>query len=204
MTLEKSAEDDGQMTDLARPIRKHFSHGARPYSALIDIMCEAPEWNTRQCRRDLFLSRLASTGKNPYKRYTQSPLRYAGGKSLAVGLIVESIPANIEMVVSPFMGGGSVEIALARELGLPVISYDIFAILCQYWQVQISKPEELADTLMQWQPSQDTYKEVKDRLKSHWRGECKIKDKTLLAAHYWPILWPGFSGLDIKNIRMSQ
>ncbi|MBF2760639.1 MAG: DNA adenine methylase [Ectothiorhodospiraceae bacterium AqS1] len=148
-------------------------------------MCEAPEWNTRKCKRDLFLARLASTGKNPYKRYTRSPLRYAGGKSLAVGIIIESIPDNIETVVSPFMGGGSVEIALARELDIPVIAYDIFTILCRYWQVHIDKPERLADTLMQWQPTQDTYKEVKDRLKSHWQGECKIEDKTLLAAHYW-------------------
>ncbi len=173
------------MTHLARPIRKHRSLGTQPYGALMDIMCDNQEWGIQKYRRDLFLARLASTGKNPYKRYTQSPLRYAGGKSLAVGLIIESMPANIKTVVSPFMGGGSVEIALARELDLPVIAYDIFTILCQYWQVQINNPEYLAETLMQWQPSQDIYKEVKARLKSHWRGENKIKDKVLLAAHYW-------------------
>jgi DNA adenine methylase len=48
-------------------------------------------------------------------------LRYAGGKTLAVGLIVELIPDNITRLISPFIGGGSVEVAVAREMGIPVI-----------------------------------------------------------------------------------
>ena len=76
-------------------------------------------------------------GKNGnYKRYTGSPLRYAGGKSLAVGLITEHLPKGIKKVVSPFIGGGSVEIALAKELGLEVVGYDIFDLLVNYWQQQ--------------------------------------------------------------------
>lgn len=55
-----------------------------------------------------------------------SPLRYGGGKSLTVGLIVELLPEHINKVVSPFIGGGSVEIALARECGVKVLAYDIF------------------------------------------------------------------------------
>ena len=52
-------------------------------------------------------------GKNGnYKRYIGSPLRYAGGKSLAVGLITEFLPKDVKKVVSPFIGGGSVEVAL--------------------------------------------------------------------------------------------
>ena len=66
-------------------------------------------------------------GKNGnYKRYIGSPLRYAGGKSLAVGLITEFLPKDVKKVVSPFIGGGSVEVALAKELGLEVVGYDIF------------------------------------------------------------------------------
>ena len=37
-----------------------------------------------------------------YKRYLGSPLRYAGGKTLAVGMIAELIPNNIKKVVSHF------------------------------------------------------------------------------------------------------
>lgn len=39
-----------------------------------------------------FLQQSYSTGKLPYKRYTHSPLRYTGGKSLTVGLVIERMP----------------------------------------------------------------------------------------------------------------
>lgn len=78
-------------------------------------------------RKKFLLNKLTSpTGKTKYKRYIGSPLRYAGGKSLAVGLIVELIPDNTKRIISPFLGGGSVEVARATELGLPVIVSDIF------------------------------------------------------------------------------
>jgi hypothetical protein len=57
-------------------------------------------------RKNSLLRSLASpTGKTKYKRYVGAPIRYAGGKSLAVGLIVELMPDNVERVVSPFLGG---------------------------------------------------------------------------------------------------
>ena len=71
-------------------------------------------------RKEYFLHQLRSTGKLPYKRYTESPLRYAGGKSLAVGLVIERLPDQVDRVASPFMGGGSVEVAIAKELEIPV------------------------------------------------------------------------------------
>jgi site-specific DNA-adenine methylase len=67
--------------------------------------------------------------------------RYPGGKSYAVGYIVELLPDNIERVISPFIGGRSVEVALAKELGLKVVAFDIFDILVNFWQV-ILNPEE--------------------------------------------------------------
>ena len=39
-----------------------------------------------------------------------------GGKSLAVGHIIKSLPP-IKRLISPFFGGGSVEIAIAQKLG---------------------------------------------------------------------------------------
>ena len=56
-------------------------------------------------KRDFLLS-LGSTGKLEYKRYTSSPLRYAGGKSLAGGFVVELLQSNLQRIVSPFIGGG--------------------------------------------------------------------------------------------------
>ena len=133
----------------------------------------------------LFLESLRSKGKYKYARYRGLPLRYAGGKSLGVGHIVEQLPDGIERLVSPFMGGGAVEIACAKELGIQVCAYDIFDILVNYWQVQLSSGNALADRLEQWQPTKAQYDKVKCRLKLHWNCESLISDPLTLAAHYW-------------------
>jgi D12 class N6 adenine-specific DNA methyltransferase len=97
---------------------------------------------TTEERKKNFLKKLSPVaGKNKYKRYIASPLRYAGGKTLAVGLIVELIPHNIKRLISPFLGGGSLEVAVAKEIDIPVIAFDIFDILMNYWDVQLHNPE---------------------------------------------------------------
>ena len=136
-------------------------------------------------RKKIFLKNLSSpSGKTKYKRYTGSTLRYAGGKSLAVGLIADLIPNNTRKIVSPFLGGGSFEIACAVELGLQVVAYDIFDILANYWDVQINNPEALYKRLLAFTPTWDGFKEVKDRLKKHWKKEENLT-KYDLAAHYY-------------------
>lgn len=134
---------------------------------------------------DAFLRSLASRGQYKYTRYNNLPLRYAGGKSLAVGHVVEFLPAGLNRLVSPFVGGASVEIACARELGMSVQAYDVFDILTNYWEVQLSAPDALADRVMQWQPTKAQYAEVKERLKRHWKNQEPIADALELAAHYW-------------------
>lgn len=95
-------------------------------------------------RKTSFLHGLTSqSGKKKYKRYTGAPIRYAGGKSLAVGLVVERIPDDVERIVSPFLGGGSVEVACSVELGLPVISCDVFDILINYWEVKMLEGSDI-------------------------------------------------------------
>ena len=64
--------------------------------------------------KNKYLQSIHSTSPNiKYKRISLSPLRYAGGKSKAVGLILENMPPLKEKkVVAPFFGGGSFELAL--------------------------------------------------------------------------------------------
>lgn len=139
--------------------------------------------NNLNSRRDIFLSSLRGE-RLKYKRYVGSPLRYAGGKSLAVGYVVEQIPADVDKIVSPFIGGGSVEIACARELGMQVEAYDIFDVLANYWQCQSENPEKLYKTLAALRPTRDNYNAIKAALKAHWKGEKKLR-KWQLAAHYY-------------------
>ena len=135
-------------------------------------------------RKQDFLSSLRSTGKLEYKRYLASPLRYAGGKSLAVGFVVDLLPDNLQRIVSPFMGGSSIEIACANEIELEVVAYDVFDILCNYWQVQLTAPGALAKRMRAFEPNRSTFKRVKERLQQHWQGG-KCLNRYDLAAHYY-------------------
>ena len=114
-------------------------------------------------RRD-FLESIRS--KNPesmnkYKRVPVSPIRYAGGKSLAVGHILELLPDNVTRVISPFFGGGSVEIAMSKYLDIEVRGYEIFDILCNYWKYQIENPKLLYEKLMELKPTKEEFERIR-------------------------------------------
>jgi DNA adenine methylase len=82
-------------------------------------------------------------GLEPVKAGAKSPLRYPGGKSRAIKHILPLIPAVTRTLLSPFIGGGSVELA-AAACGVTVRGYDIFAPLVNFWQTALTDPEALA------------------------------------------------------------
>jgi DNA adenine methylase len=88
---------------------------------------------------------------NPRLNLPKSPLRYPGGKARAVKQILKIIPAAEEILVSPFFGGGSVEIA-ASHLGKTVIGYDIFTPLVDFWIELLQNPDVLANKVMEYFP----------------------------------------------------
>ena len=94
---------------------------------------------------------------------------------MGVGHVLALLP-DVDRVVSPFFGGGSVEIAISQKLGLEVIGYDIFDILVNYWQHQIAEPELLYQELSKLQPTQEGYDRIKDRLEDHWDITTKTFD----------------------------
>lgn len=147
-------------------------------------------------KKDMFLAALK--GKSlKYKRYTKSPLRYGGGKSLAVGLILENFPDDIERMISPFMGGGSVEIATSLELDIEVKAFDIFDILVNFWQVLIENPEGLYRELRLLKPNKTSYALIKEELKRHWKGDIVLDSMTLARNYYFNFnlsYGPGFLG----------
>jgi DNA adenine methylase len=177
-------------------------------------------------RKQEFLQKLRGKGKK-YKRYLGSPLRYAGGKSWAIGYVIEKLPDNVKRLVSPFFGGGSIEVAVAKELGIEVIGFEIFDILVNYWKIQIEKPLDLYQELLQLKPTKETYNYVKQELKKHWKGKIKLPPLKLAAYYYFNhnlSYGPGFLGwmssvyaneetysrliervkyFDVKNIRIE-
>jgi DNA adenine methylase len=74
----------------------------------------------------------------------KTPLRYPGGKSRAVKHILPLIPEDCGELCSPFLGGGSVELAVA-ERGTRVHAYDLFEPVVWFWQALLQDPDQLAE-----------------------------------------------------------
>lgn len=83
------------------------------------------------------------------KAAIKSPLRYPGGKSRALDQILPHIPANITAYREPFVGGGSVFLAL-RGLFRKTIDYHIndlnYDLVC-FWRYVRDDLERLVDAV---------------------------------------------------------
>jgi len=147
-------------------------------------------------KKEKFLIGIKGT-RIKYKRVALSPIRYAGGKSLAVGYVIELLPDNIKRVISPFFGGGSIEIAISKYLDLEVIGYDIFDILCNYWKYQIENPKLLYKKLVKLEPNKKTFEKIRLILNDVWRKGLKLDPLTLAVYYVYNFnlsYGPGFMG----------
>lgn len=100
--------------------------------------------------------------KNKKNTPIKTPIRYAGGKSKALKIISPFFEKD-QKVVSPFIGGGSLEVHLA-SLGKEVIGYDLFSALANFWNVLLNKPNELADKMREITPNRNEFDRVKEIL----------------------------------------
>ncbi len=82
---------------------------------------------------------------------SRSPLRYPGGKTRGVAHITQYFPKGMKEMLSPFWGGGSVELFMAAQ-GVFVQGYDVFSSLVEFWQCLQEAPEALANAIQQWYP----------------------------------------------------
>lgn len=81
----------------------------------------------------------------------KSPLRYPGGKSRAVKRILPFIEGKTTELLSPFVGGASIEIAAAQK-GIKVYAYDIFTPLVHFWQQLLLDANKVADKVNEYFP----------------------------------------------------
>ena len=82
----------------------------------------------------------------------KSPLRYPGGKSKALSQIIPHIPLNITEYREPFVGGGSVFLAVKQLLGSRVKLYwinDLNDDLCCFWTYARDDNEALVNAVEQ-------------------------------------------------------
>lgn len=137
---------------------------------------------TRECEKPYMGNYLKSLktkpgSNNEFKRVIISPLRYAGGKSKAIGLILKYFPCLREKkVVSPFFGGGSFELCLSQILGIQVIGYDIFDMLTNFWTQVIESPKQFVKELRKFEVTSEEFTRNRHILLHYWN---KIKPADL-------------------------
>jgi len=126
-----------------------------------------------------YISTIKTKDGIKYKRVCLSPLRYAGGKSKAIGLIIENLPKLKEKkIISPFFGGGSFELCASQELGIEIVGYDIFGMLTNFWNVLIHDKDNFIKELKKFKITTDEFTYNRHVLLNYWD---KIKPSDL---HY--------------------
>ena len=74
--------------------------------------------------------------------YDKPFIRYMGGKQYHKKKIMSYVPPDIKTIVSPFIGGGSVEL-YAGTKGIRVIAYDNFPTLVRHWNIMLEHSGEV-------------------------------------------------------------
>jgi DNA adenine methylase len=116
----------------------------------------------------------------------KTPIRYGGGKSKAIKIITPFVE-NYNKIISPFMGGGSLEVYWA-SLGKEVIGYDIFDALVNFWDVVLNRNDELVEKLKGINPTDKEYRAIKEMLMcwdktqemlSDWKTDFYVRETQL-------------------------
>ena len=127
----------------------------------------------------------------------KTPIRYAGGKSKAIKIITPFV-SGVDKIVSPFLGGGSLEVHWA-SMGKQVIGYDLFDVLVNFWKILLNNKTEFVEKLKEITPTSEEYSRIKeilmkwdntqDMLKDwkteHYKREDIIKLDNITAAAYY-------------------
>ncbi len=122
----------------------------------------------------------------------RSILRYPGGKTRALSFLLPLFPKNLKTLISPFIGGASVELSLAAK-GIKVYGYDIFTPLVEFWQCALKQPSVLADEVEKYYPLS------KESFYSLQQTHTTLKTKLQRAAAYYVLNRSSFSGATLSG-----
>ncbi len=131
-------------------------------------------------------------GAQTLPKSTKSPLRYPGGKSFAVDKIREYIPPGTKSLVSPFLGGGSVELSCAAD-GIEVYSSDAFEALINFWKHAQESPVLLSERVRVYHPLS------KNKFYSLQKGFYDIENELERAAVFFVLNRSSFSGTTLSG-----
>jgi DNA adenine methylase len=121
------------------------------------------------------------------KKIVRPALKYFGGKTRAVDIIRRHFPPRLTEMVSPFIGGGSIEIEMAKRR-VRVHAYDAEPALACFWKYQLAEREALfADVKRRGQVHPHEWLAVQARLST-------MVDSVERAALYYLINRSAFKG----------
>lgn len=125
------------------------------------------------------------------KKYPHSPLRYPGGKNRAIKAICSCIPANETVLCSPFLGGGSIELACSTKM--QVYGFDIFEPLVDFWQILLENRELIAQRVQSYLPLSRT------KFYNLQKRYLQLDDKIERAAAFYVLNRASFSGTTLSG-----
>ena len=126
------------------------------------------------------------------KLTTRSPLRYPGGKTRAVSMILPHILEGMDKICSPFIGGGSVELTCMGR-GMSVLGSDIFSPLVDFWQEAIKDSVGLSERAQKYFPLSRT------KFYSLQKHYTTLPDKLERAAVFFVLNRSSFSGTTLSG-----
>ena len=123
---------------------------------------------------------------------SRSLLRYPGGKTRAIDYITNFFPQNTRQILSPFIGGGSIELSLASK-GITVYGYDIFEPLVEFWQCLSEDAYSLAEQVNKHYPL------TREKFYKLQQKHTHFKTKLERAAVYYVLNRSSFSGATLSG-----
>ena len=128
----------------------------------------------------------------------KSPLFYVGGKEKLAPIIKHYLPKELTEICCPFVGGGSVELYLAK-LGIQVYASDHFKELINFWSVFLKEPYKLASFVKSVYPLTDQF------LTSLLKGKYdEIKNDFMKAGYFWCLNKQTFNSLTMARYGLSS
>ncbi len=125
------------------------------------------------------------------QNYPRSPLRYPGGKNRAIKAIVSYIPQNETELCSPFLGGGSIE--LACTIRMQVYGAHLFNPLIDFWQELLEDKDNLIKRVRSYYPLSRT------EFYNLQRRYLKLEDKVERAAAFFVLNRSSYSGTTLSG-----
>ena len=136
-------------------------------------------------------------GTAPRKTTRLSPLSYPGGKFRARKIIRHYFPKNVKEMVSPFFGGGHIELDCAAD-GIKVHGYDAYDRLINFWKhIQSSAPKVRKEAWKFYPMTRDKFYSLREEYESL---QCNIKK----AAVFWSVHKSSFSKMGFSKTGISM